>query len=56
MSNCLTYFHIIFSRENFFQVRDWSKSIEGGLTKFVDTLLQPISKGQKSYLSLKRQI
>ena len=26
------------------------------LTKFVDTLLQPISKSQKSYLSLKRQM
>ena len=26
------------------------------LTKFVDTLLQPISKSQKSYLSLERQM
>ena len=26
------------------------------MTKFVDTLLQPISKSQKSYLSLKRQM
>ena len=26
------------------------------LTEFVDTLLQPISKSQKSYLSLKRQM
>ena len=35
--------------------RGWPKLVPC-LTKFVDTLLQPISKSQKSYLSLKRQM